>query len=100
MFIPYTNYETSYKDPYFGGYTMIFQTEENLKKAKGEIENVAKHIPADLNPDYNEVTVNPATYRELYAKMIYYNEDEEKSLSFMKRLLFGVTFIICPSTCA
>ena len=98
MFIPYTNYETSYKDPYFGGYTMIFQTEENLQKAKGEIEYVGKNIPADLNPDYNEVSVNPATYAELYAKMIYYDDDEEKSLSFMKYLLFGLLslFVLLP----
>jgi len=98
MFIPHTNYETSYKDPYFGGFSMIFQSEENLQKAKGEIEYVAKNIPADLNPDYNEVTANPATYSELYAKMMYYEEDEEKSLSFMKKILFGLLalFVLLP----
>lgn len=98
MFIPNTNFESSYKDAYFGGYSMIFQSDENLKKAKGEIENVAKNMPADLNPDYNEVTVNPATYPELYAKMIYYDSDEEKSLRFMKRLLLGLLtlFVLLP----
>ena len=100
MFMPYTNVETSYKDPYFGGYTMIFQINPNtdLKKAKGEIENRAKTIDQNLNPDYNEVEVQPATYTELYAKMLYYEEDEEKSLSVMKRILLGLLalFILLP----
>lgn len=95
MFIPYTNAESSYKDPYFGGYTMIFQTNPNtdLQKAKGEIENTAKTIDQNLIPDYNEVEVTPASYTELYAKMIYYDQDEEKSLSIMKKILFGLLFL-------
>ena len=100
MFIPYTTAETSYKDPYFGSYTMIFQTNPNtdLQKAKGEIENTAKTIDQNLNPDYNEVEVRPATYTELYAKMIYYDQDETKSLSVMKRIVFGLLllFILLP----
>ena len=98
IFIPYTDYQTSYKDSYFGSFTMIFQSDENLQKAKGEIESVAKNIPADLNPRYNEITVSPATYVEIYAKMLYYQEDERKSLSFMRKILFGLLslFILLP----
>jgi putative ABC transport system permease protein len=98
IFIPFTDYQSSYNDSYFGSFAMIFQSDENLQKAKGEIESVAKSIPADLNPDYNEISVSPATYIELYAKMLYHQEDERKSLSFMRMILFGLLslFILLP----
>jgi len=98
LFIPYTNYESNYEDPYFGAFTMIYQSEENLQLVKGEVENTAKNIPQNLNPNYNEVSVNPATYAELYAKMIYWEEDERKSLSIMKKIFFGLLslFILLP----
>ena len=100
MFIPFTNREVSFKDPYFGGFAMVFQAKPNvgLKKAKGEIENRAMTIDQNLNPDYNKVEVYPASYTELYAKMIYYEQDEEESLRIMKRILFGLLslFILLP----
>ena len=100
MFIPYTNAESSYKDPYFGGYTMVFQTKDGvgLQKAKGEIENRGKSISPDLNPDYNELEVRPATYPEMFASVIFQEEDEEKSLKMLKVVFFGLLslFILLP----
>lgn len=100
MFIPHTNLVESYTDPYFGGYTMIYHVDSgaDIKTVKKEIESRAKTIDQNLNPDYNEVAVNPATYTEMIAKMIYYDEDEEKSLSTMKAILLGLLslFVLLP----
>jgi len=98
LYIPYPNYSTAYVDPYFGGYTMVFQSDEDLQKVKAGIEETTKKVPSNLNPNYNTISSNPATYAEIYARTIYYQADERKSLSFMRGILLGLLsfFILLP----
>ena len=104
-FVPYTcaneDDQTSF---YHGYYNVIFKRKANvsLKTAKKEIEAVADLIPLDhpSKPEgYNEVVFRPQSYDEMFAKALYYDEDEEKSYTVMKWVLISLLslFVLLPT---
>ncbi|MDF1694916.1 MAG: ABC transporter permease [Saprospiraceae bacterium] len=98
MFLPYTNAEESYRDPYFGNYSMALLSDGNVEKTKKEAISASHDISLDLQDEYNELILKPVTYKELYAKALYYDEDPAKSLQFISWLLIGLLslFILLP----
>ena len=98
MFIPYTHQSDTYRDHYFGGYSMILLSDGNVEKTKKEVKQAAQNISLDLQEDYNEIIVKPVTYRELFAQNLYYDEEPAKSLKYVSLLLLGLIslFILLP----
>lgn len=73
MFIPYTNVDDDFRDPYFGMYSMVLWSDGNVDKTKKEVVSASQNISLDLQTDFNELIITPVTYKELYARGIYYD---------------------------
>jgi len=102
---PYTTYDlSSIDDFYFGPFETMFvkKPDASAKQLKDEIKAKGKLIPLD-HPDnsfgFNDVVLFPATYNEMYAQGLYYEDKPEKSYGIMKWVLLGllVFFTVLPT---
>ncbi|MEM9544557.1 MAG: ABC transporter permease [Bacteroidota bacterium] len=90
MFVPYTHQVSRSNSDYLGSFAMVLLANGRMEKTKNEILFAAENISLDKQSHFNELIVSPKTYHEMYAQNLYYNEDPEKSLSFVSWLLFGL----------
>ena len=98
MFMPYTHQNDTNRGHYFGSYSMVFHSKDNVDKTKKEALSAAQKISLDFQDQYNELSIQPVTYKELYASGLHDNEDPAKSLRFISLLLLGLIslFILLP----
>ena len=103
--IPYTNLKLEDQPTYYHGYfSTLFLKKPNAstEQMKKEIENAASTVPLDhpTKPDgYNEVVFLPASYDEMFAQAVYYDEDETKSKRIMTWVLVSllIFFTVLPT---
>lgn len=102
---PYTTAGISqYEDFYFGSYRLVYLRKPgaDLETLKEEIREQANIIPLD-HPDnegnFTTVKLRPATYNEMYAQGVYYQQEPEKSHSVMRWVLISLLlfFTILPT---
>jgi len=102
---PYTVIDLSKIDNfYFGPFIVMFKKKPNAlaQTLKDEIKHASTLIPLD-HPDneydFDEVVLRPATYNEMYANEIYYEEDAAESYKMMKIFFFSLLafFILLPT---
>ena len=93
-----------FEDFYFGSYRLVYLKKPgaDLATLKREIKDRANIIPLDHpdnEGDYTMIKLRPATYNEMYAQGVYYQEEPEKSYGTMKWVLISLLlfFTILPT---
>lgn len=101
---PFTTTDLSvFDDFYFGPFEVMYVAKPGAKESlKNEIDYAGTQVPID-HPDneydFKEVVFRPATYNEMYAQGVYYEEEASKSLSIMEKILLAllIFFTVLPT---